>query len=140
MSEWDEAIKAFEVKKADQKVREEAVREEVAKKIMQYGMIFMRLTLFMVKEKYPDLYFSYITFSDMKGHDSPDPSRPVQAAFVQPVEEGRAQVEEVRRIKGSVEADKVQAETTEETILDARSLVIESGANNVKNVVLVPSD
>ena len=140
MSERDEAIKAFEVKKADQKVREEVIREEAVKKIVQYGMTFRQSVLFMVKEKYPDLDFSDINFLDMRGHDSPNLSGPVQAASVQPVEEGRAQVEEVRRIKGSVEADKVQAETTEETILDARSLVIESGANNVKNVVLVPSD
>ena len=46
----------------------------------------------------------------------PDPSGPVQVASVQPIEEGGAQVEEVGRIEGSVEAEKVQAETAEELI------------------------
>ena len=94
----------------------------------------------MVKEKYPDLDFSNITFSYMRGHNSPDPSGPVQATSAQPVEEGGAQVEEVGRIEGSVKAKKVQVETAEETILDARSFITESGANNVENVVLVPSN
>ena len=94
----------------------------------------------MVKEKYPDLDFSDINFSDMRGHDSPNPSGPIKASSVQLVEEGRAQVKEVRRIEGSVEAEKVQVETTKETILNARSHVTESNANNVENVVLVPSD
>ena len=140
MSERDEAIKALEVEKADQKVREEVIREEAVRKIVQYDMTFRRSVLFMVKEKYPDLDFSDINFLDMRGHDSPNLSGPVQAASVQPVEEEGAQVEEIRRIEGSVEAEKVQVETTKETILNARSHVTESNANNVENVVLVPSD
>ena len=40
----------------------------------------------MVKEKYPDLDFSDINFSDMKGHEE-NPSVSVNVAPVQPVEE-----------------------------------------------------
>ena len=50
-------------------------------------MTFRRSALFMVKEKYPDLDFSDINFSDMKGHDSADPPSSNEAAVVQPVEE-----------------------------------------------------
>ena len=74
ISERDEAIMVLEVEKADQKVREETIKEKATRKIVQYGMTFKRSALFMVKEKYPDLDFSDITFSDMKSHDSPDPS------------------------------------------------------------------
>ena len=68
ISERDDAIKALEVEKADQKVREKSIREEAVKKIINYGMTFRRSALFMVKEKYPDLDFFDINFSDMKGH------------------------------------------------------------------------
>ena len=67
--EWDDTIKALEVEKADQKVREKSIREEAVRKIVDYGMFFRHLTLFMVKEKYPDLDFSDINFSDMRGHE-----------------------------------------------------------------------
>ena len=116
VSKRDDAIKALKIEKADQKVKELAIREEAVRKIVQYGMTFRRSVLFMVKEKYPDLDFSDINFLDMRGHDSPNLSGPVQAASVQPVEEEGAQVEEIRRIEGSVEAEKVQAETAEELI------------------------
>ena len=116
MSERDEAIKALEVEKVDQKVREEVIREEAVRKIVQYGMTYRRSVLFMVKEKYLDLDFSDINFLDMRGHDSPNLSGLVQAASVQPVEEEEAQVEEIKRIERSVEAEKVQAETAEELI------------------------
>ena len=89
---------------------------------MKYGLTFRRSALFMIKEKYRDLDFSVINFSDMKGHDSVDPPRPVQAAPVQPIEEDGIQaVEVVVEVKG------LQAE-------------IVVGENNIENVVFVPSD
>ena len=65
--ERGEAIKALEANQADQNVREESIREEVVRKIMDYGILFRRLALFMVKEKYFDLDFFDISFSDMRG-------------------------------------------------------------------------
>ena len=68
-------------------------------------MTFKRLALFMIREKYHDLDFSDINFTDMKGYDIPDPTdglipigdlnvkESVQAMPDQPVEEGSAQVE-----------------------------------------------
>ena len=38
ISEWDEAIKALEIEKANQKVREKSIREEAVRKIMDYGI------------------------------------------------------------------------------------------------------
>ena len=46
-----------------------AIREEAIRKIENYRMLFRRSTLFMVKEKYLDLDFSDINFSDMRGHE-----------------------------------------------------------------------
>ena len=65
----DDAIKVLEVEKVDQKIREVAIKEEAVRKIVDYGMSFRRSALFMVKEKYPDLDFSDIKFSVMKGHE-----------------------------------------------------------------------
>ena len=93
-SERDDAIRAFEVEKAVQEIREKAIREEAALEIMKYGLTFRRSALFMVKEKYPDLDFFDINFSDMRGHDSVDLSGPAQAAFVQPIEESGNQAVE----------------------------------------------
>ena len=76
----------------------------------------------MVKEKYPDLDFSDINFSNMKGHDSANLFRPVKAAPVQPAEEGGTQA-----VKEVIEAEGVQAEIVE-------------GENNAENAVLVPFD
>ena len=121
-SERDDAIKALETERVVQEVREKAIREEAAIEIVKYGMTFRRSALFMVKEKYPDLDFSDINFSDMKGHDSVDPPGPVQAAPVQPIEEDGTQA--VERV---IVVDEVQAE-------------IVKGENNAENVVLVPSD
>ena len=75
--ERDDAIKALETERVVQEVREKAIREEAAIKIVKYGMTFRRSALFMIKEKYPDLDFSDINFLDMKGHDSTDLPRPV---------------------------------------------------------------
>ena len=67
ISKLDEVIKALEAEKADQKVREESSREEAVRKIMDYGISFRHKTLFMVKEKYPNLDFFDISFSNMRG-------------------------------------------------------------------------
>ena len=67
ISKRDEAIKALEAEKVDQKVREESIREDAVRKIVDYGMLFRHSALFMVKEKYPDLDFSDIVFSGMRG-------------------------------------------------------------------------
>ena len=80
-------------------LREKAVQEEVGLQIIKYGMTFRRSALFMVKEKYPDLDFSYINFSDMKGHEK-NPLVPVNAAPVQPVEDA-LQVEGVVEVEGA---------------------------------------
>ena len=98
------------------------IRKEAAIEIVKYGMTFRRSALFMVMEKYPNLDFSDINFSDMKGHDSADPLRLVQAAPVQPAEEDGTQA-----VEGVVEVEGVQAKIVE-------------GKNNTKNVILVSSD
>ena len=53
----------------------------------------------MVKEKYPDLDFFDINFSDMKGHEE-NPHVPVNAAPVQLVEDA-LQVEGVVEVEGA---------------------------------------
>ena len=53
----------------------------------------------MIKQKYPDLDFSDINFSDMKGHKE-NPSVPVNAAPDQPIEEV-PQAEEVVEVVGA---------------------------------------
>ena len=54
VSERDEAIKALEEEKADQRVREAMIREAAKQKaigdILKFGMTFKRLTLFMIKK------------------------------------------------------------------------------------------
>ena len=92
-SERENAVGALEEEWAIFALREKAVREEVGLQIIKYGMTFRRLALFMVKEKYPDLDFSDINFSDMKGHEE-NPPVPVNVAPIQPVEEA-AQTEGV---------------------------------------------
>ena len=79
----------------------------------------------MVKEKYPDLDFFYINFSDMKGHDSADPLASNKAAVVQ-----------------SVEKVVVEAEGAREEIARGvnENVAPESGENNNGNVVAILSD
>ena len=54
--------------------------------IIKYGLTFKRSAIFMIKQKYPDLNFSDINFSDMKGYEE-NPPAPVNAAPAQPIEE-----------------------------------------------------
>ena len=68
--------------------------------IIKYVMSFRRSAIFMIKQKYPDLDFSDINFSDMKGHKE-NPPVPVNAAPVQPVEEV-PQAEEVVEVVGAL--------------------------------------
>ena len=79
----------------------------------------------MVKEKYPDLDFSDINFSDMKGHDSADPLSFNKAAVVQPIEEV------------VVGAEGAQGEIVE-GVND--NIAPKSGENNIENVVAIPSE
>ena len=73
ISERDNAVKALEEERVLLAVKKKVIREEAGLQIIKYGMTFRRSTIFMVKEKYPDLNFSDINFSDMKDHDSGDP-------------------------------------------------------------------
>ena len=123
--ERDSAVRALEEERVIFELREKAVREEAGLQIIKYGMTFRRSTLFMVKEKYPDLDFSDIKFSDMKGHDSADPPMSNNAAIVQPVEEA------------VVEAKGAQGEITE-GVND--NVAPESGENNTDTVVAILSD
>ena len=86
-SDRDTAIKALEEDRVLAAMKEAVVREEAGLQIIKYEMSFRRSALFMVNEKYPDLDFSDINFSDMKGHDSVDPPSSNKDTIVQPVEE-----------------------------------------------------
>ena len=88
-------------------------------------MSFKRSALFMIKEKYPDLDFSDINFSDMKGHDSADLPLSNKDTVVQPVE------------KAVVGAKGVQGEIVE-GVTD--NVALESGENNTESVVAMTSD
>ena len=83
----------------------------------------------MVKEKYPDLDFFDINFSDMKGHDSADPPLSNKAVVVQSVEKA-PQAEEV------VEAEGVQGEV----LGGDNNVVPELGENNSEHLVVIPFD
>ena len=85
-SERDDAIKTLEKERAVAAMKEATVWEEAGLQIIKYGMSFRRAAIFMIKQKYPDLDFSDINFSDMKGHEE-NPPVPVNAAPVQPIEE-----------------------------------------------------
>ena len=101
-SERDTTVKALEEDRAVATMRETTVREEVGLQIIKYKMSFKRSALFMIKEKYPDLDFSDIHFSNMKGHEE-NPPVPVNAASVQ-------SVEEVPQAEGVVEVEGTQGE------------------------------
>ena len=61
VSERDEVRKTIEDERFDQKIREKMIREEAKQEairdIVKFGMTFRRSTLFMIREKYPDLDF-----------------------------------------------------------------------------------
>ena len=73
MSERDEAVLILDTERVAWAAREKELKEETAMEVVKYGKTFRTSALFMVKEKYPDLDFSDIKFSDMKGYDSADP-------------------------------------------------------------------
>ena len=97
-SERDEAVKTLKEERAVAAIKEAAVREEAGLQIIKYGMSFRRSAIFMIKQKYPDLDFSDINFSDMKGYEE-NPPAPVNAAPAQPIEEV-PQAEEVVEMVG----------------------------------------
>ena len=83
---------------------------------MDYEISFRRSTLFMVKEKYPDLDFSNISFSDMRGLE----------------EEGRnVQVATTEGARESVQGDEVQVQTVETITIDPPTPGVESIVNDV---------
>ena len=127
ISERDDAITALEAEKADQKVKEESIREEAVRKIVDYGMLFRRSALFMVKEKYPDLDFSDISFSNMRGLKK---------------EGGNVQVVIVERVEEPVQGEEAQTQTVEVATIDPQILGVESIVNDVdeSSLVNVPSD
>ena len=61
VSERDEVRKTIEDERFDQKIREKMIREEAKQEairdIVKFGMTFRHSTLFMIREKYPDLDF-----------------------------------------------------------------------------------
>ena len=87
MSERDEAILILETERVAWVAREKELKEETALEVVKYGKTFRTSALFMVKEKYPDLDFSDIKFSDMKGYNSTDPCVSDPAGPVEPSEE-----------------------------------------------------
>ena len=84
--ERDDAVKTLEEERALAAIKEAAVREEAGLQIIKYGLTFRRSAIFMIKQKYPDLDFSDIDFSDMKGYEE-DPPASADAAPAQPIEE-----------------------------------------------------
>ena len=84
MSERDEAVLVLEAERVAWAARENELKDETALEVVKFGKTFRTSVLFMVKEKYPDLDFSDINFSDMKGHDSTDPSVSGAAGPVEP--------------------------------------------------------
>ena len=118
ISERDEAIKALEEERADQRVEEMMIKQEAKQEvigdILKFGITFRRSALFMIREKYHDLDFSDINFTNMKGYNVPDPvdgsesigdlnvKGSVQVVPVQPVSgeiiEGNAQVERIKEV------------------------------------------
>ena len=87
MFERDEAVLILDTERVTWAAREKKLKEETAMEVVKYGKTFRTSALFMVKEKYPDLDFSDIKFSDMKGYDSVDPCVFDPAGPVEPSEE-----------------------------------------------------
>ena len=54
-------------------IRQEAKQEAIGD-ILKFRMTFRRSTLFMIREKYPDLDFSNINFTDIRGYNVFDPT------------------------------------------------------------------
>ena len=126
--ERENAVGALEEEQTVFALREKAVREEIGLQIIKYGMTFRRSALFIIKEKYPDLDFSDINFSDMRDHEE-NPPMPVNVAPIQPVEEA-AQTEGVVEVEGS-HRDFAEGDNT---------VMPESSENNTENVVATPID
>ena len=85
MSERDEVVLILETERVAWAAREKELKEETALEVVKYGKTFRTSALFMVKEKYPDLDFSDIKFSDMKGYDSADPCVSDATGLIEPI-------------------------------------------------------
>ena len=97
-SERDEAVKTLEEERAVAVIKEAVVREEAGLQLYKYGMSFRRSAIFIIKQKYLDLDFSDINFSDMKSHEE-NPPVLVNATPDQPIDEV-PQAEEVFEVVG----------------------------------------
>ena len=80
VSERDEAMKALEEERADQRTIEEQIKKEAFDKakeeamvdILTFEMSYRCSALFMIRQKYPDLDLSNVDLTFMEGHDKPD--------------------------------------------------------------------
>ena len=101
-------------------MREKALKEETAMEVVKYGKTFRTSALFMVKEKYPDLDFSDIKFSGMKGYDSVNPS--------------------VSDPAGSVEPREKAAQSGEGVETGGVDVVVPELGENTENSIVIPSE
>ena len=95
-AEREAAIKALEEKRADWRATEKRIKKEAyelaradaTQEIFKYGMSFKRSTLFMIREKYPDLELSDVNLTEMRGYDKLDPTYKFDQQQDQDGEEG----------------------------------------------------
>ena len=119
MSERDEAVLILDTQKVAWAAEEKKLKEETAMEVVKYGKTFRTSALFMVKEKYPDLDFSDIKFSDMKGYDNVDPCVSDRAG---PIETS----EEVVHSGQGIEMGEID-------------VVVPELGENIKNNIVIPS-
>ena len=120
MSERDKIVLILDTERVAWAAREKELKEETAMEVVKYGKTFTTFTLFMVKEKYPDLDFSDIKFSDMKGYDSADPCVSDPAGLVEPSEEA--------------------AESRERIEMGGVDVVVPELGENIENNIVIPSE
>ena len=157
VSEKKEAIKALKEEIADRKAIEVTIREKAKEEaigdILKFGMNYKHSVLFMIKEKYHDLDFSNINFTDMRGYNVLDPVDGSESIGDLNIGESAQAVidkdvgEEVRE-KGAGEiqvehTEWAQVENVEGANFNPLSPKTESNVNphmDEKNLVNVPSD
>ena len=120
MSERDEAVLILDTERVAWAAREKELREETVMEMVKYGKPFRTSTLFMVKEKYPDLDFSDIKFSDMKGYDSADLC--------------------VSDPTGPVEPSEEAAQSGEGIEMGGADVVVPELGENIENSIVIPSE
>ena len=120
MSERDEAVLILDTERVTWAAREKELKEETAMEVVKYDKTFRTSALFMVKEKYPDLDFSDIKFSDMKGYDSADPY------LFDPT--------------GPVELSEEAAQSGEGIKMGGADVVVPELGENIENSIVIPSE